>query len=219
MTTKLKVVKDSDSYIRLGDLVALTFQPHTPRVDVDGFGYSPNAVVPPELFNLHTAHGMAIDHEPPFNTFTLLKDIQTTADLVFCGHYHPGWGIFNRADGKTFVNLGSLTRTAASQPEIQRDISVAILEVRSKTDYTITPIKLLCAKPGDQVLDRSRIEAENARAYAMGEFSALIKTQDGEVAQLDVNTIVETIAAQEKLPQEVVTAALDKINECKGAVA
>ena len=53
---------------------------------------------------------------------------------------------------------------------------------------------LQSAKPGEEVLDRSRIEAEKKRAYAMEEFASLIQTETGEDVLVDINTIVESIA-------------------------
>ncbi|WP_425059211.1 hypothetical protein [Sporomusa carbonis] len=59
---------------------------------------------------------MLLDHAPPFDRFTLIKDVQTTVDLVLIGHDHQGFGIYRRADGKIFCNSSILR----AQVEIEK---------------------------------------------------------------------------------------------------
>jgi len=199
--------------------IYLTFTPYSGKVDREGYGYSPENLKSlegyPEPFRLHTSHAMALDHIPPFDRFTLLTDIQTEADLLLTGHCHTGYGVFNRADGKVFCNPGSLLRSSASMSELERPIQVAVIDVRAKNDFDITLVRLKCAKVGTEVLDRTGIEADAARSYAMDTFAALIKTNTGAKVLLDITAIVETIAAQEEIDQEVVDVALKKIAEAR----
>jgi DNA repair protein SbcD/Mre11 len=209
---------------KTGVRVQLTFTPYTGKMDVDGYGYSPEVDVGPDYFKIHVAHGMLLDHVPPFDKYTLVQDVQTTADLVLCGHDHTGFGVFYRRDGKVFVNNGAVPRMAASVEEMQRQITAALITVTPSTKaYTggcLQPIQLLpleSAKPGQEVLDRSQIEANKARQYAMEQFAALIDTGSGE-ALLDVNAIVEQIAANENLAPEIVRLALEKIDAAREKV-
>jgi len=198
-----------------GTKVQLTFTPYSRQMDVDGYGYSPEDVQAGTSYSIHVAHGTLLDHKPPFDKFTLLKDVQTKADLVLTGDYHPGYGIFKRGDGKVFCNPGSLTRLSATENSINRKIKVALVEVQG-SEANIELIQLENQRPGEEVLDRSKIEAEKERQYNMENFAALIEAKTGEAVLLDVNQIVDEIAAQEGTEKEVVQLALDKIDEARG---
>lgn len=193
-----------------GTGVNVTFQPYTGRVDVEGWGYSP-AEVQQHFTNIHVVHGMLLDHVPPFDKYSLLKDVKTNADIVITGHDHTGYGIFKRADGVTFINPGALLRSSASISEIERPIQVALIDVRGPKDYSVKMLPITCAKPGNEVLDRSRIEADQKRAYAMESFAALIQAETGERVLLDISSIVEQIAAIDKYSADVVRVTLERI--------
>lgn len=221
LVPQFTVVQDPGYFIALRDgeeHVAVSFTPFTSEMDRNGYGYSPDVEPPDPYFNIHVAHGMLLDHEPPFDRFTLVQDVQTTADLVLTGHDHIGYGVYNRSDGKTFVNCGSLTRLAASVGETERTVQVLMVTVRPDKTYELDLIPLESAKPGPEVLDRSKIEAEQKRAYAMESFSALIQAKTGEAVILNIDNIVEQIAAQEDIKPEVVRIALEKINDAKATL-
>jgi len=195
--------------------VALSFQPYSHEIDKDGFGYSPQNPIG-NHFKIHTAHGMLLDHDPiVFDRYTYVGTVETEADLVLCGHDHLGFGRYDRADGKTFLNPGAICRLSASEAEIERTVNVALITVENNKLKDIEMIPLQSAKPGEEVLDRSRIEAEQKRQYAMEEFSALIQDKDGGQALVDVNAIVEAIAKKENYEPEVIRIALEKIGEAK----
>lgn len=203
--------------------ISITFTPYSSRIDREGYGYSPE--VPEGYYEsfyprpkiIHVAHGMALDHIPPFDRYSLIQHIQTTADLVITGHDHTGYGVYRRADGKIFMNFGALPRIQASMNELERKIQVALIEVTDTIE--ITPIPLASAKPGPEVLDRTKIEAEKKRQYTMDNFAALIQQNTGQAILLDVNQIVETIAKQDNAAPEVVALALKKIDEMREKIA
>lgn len=201
-------------YTANGREVLLSFTPYSANVDVNGYGYSPE--YGPELTTDHTykiqvTHGMLLDHDPPFDRYTHIEKVETTADMVLTGHCHIGYGVYKRKDGVIFCNPGALMRMAASTTEIERPVQVAIITV-DKGEGDIQLLKLASAKPGDEVLDRSKIEAEKQRQYSMEQFSALIQRKTGEKVLLDVNQIIETIASQENYSPEVVKTALETID-------
>lgn len=221
LVPQLRVINDPSEAVVIKDLVQLTFTPYSGKMDVAGYGYSPEGeAAQSDYFKVHTSHGMLLDHTPPFDRFTLVQEVETEADVVFCGHDHTGFGIFERQDGKTFVNLGSLTRLSASVTEMERTIQAALITVWPVTDgehhgyeKTIEAITLESAQPGSQILDRSGIEAEQKRQYAMEQFSALIQGNDGEAVAVNVEQMVEMIAKRESIAPEVVALALEKIEQ------
>ncbi|MEK4608730.1 metallophosphoesterase family protein [Bacillus sp. FSL K6-0067] len=198
-----------------GNHVQLTFTPYSDQIDKAGYGYSPEVIKDYESTKIHIAHGMLLDHDPPFDRYTKVQDVKTEADLVLCGHDHTGFGIYNRSDGKVFANIGSITRLSASEAEISRPIQVLLIDVKSPGVFDLERIPFQSAKTGEEVLDRSRIEAEKKRAYAMEEFASLIQTETGEDVLVDINTIVESIAKTESINSDVVEIALTKIAEAK----
>lgn len=222
------VINDPATAILFGDNdeVAVTFTPYSGRIDVDGYGYSPEySFGLDSCYKIHVAHGMLLDHTPPFDRFTLVQEVKTFADMVLTGHDHTGYGVYRRGDGKIFCNPGSLTRLSASQSEISRTVQVALISVYGAED-TIKPgttkaeiklIPLQCAAPGEEVLDRSKIEADQKRQYAMESFAALVQTSTGERVMLDIPTIVDTIAEQNNIPAAVRDLALAKIEEVRTA--
>ncbi len=220
---QLEVINDNTKNVILNDSytkVALSFQPYSQDIDKNGFGYSPVNPEGDDYFKIHTAHGMLLDHDPKvFDRFTYIGDVKTEADLVLCGHDHLGFGRYDRADGKAFLNCGAICRLSASEAEIERTVNVALITVTGdeQDNHTaeIELIPLQSAKPGDEVLDRSKIEAEQKRQYAMEEFSSLIQDKQGNKAVVDVNAIVEAIAEKEKYEPDVIQIALEKIAEAK----
>lgn len=198
-----------------GTKVQLTFTPYSRKMDVDGYGYSPEDIQPGTSYSIHVAHGTLLDHEPPFDKFTLLSDVQTEADLVLTGDYHPGYGIFKKSDGKVFCNPGSLTRLSATENAMKRKIQVALIRVAG-SESEIELIQLENQRPGEEVLDRSKIEQEKERKYSMENFAALVQAKSGEAVLLDVNQIVDEIAKQGGTEEEVIQLALKKIDEARG---
>lgn len=219
LVPQLTIYKSPTKEHVIGDLscgISLTFTPHSRMMDVDGYGYSPEIegyVGHEDILRIHVGHGMLLDHEPPFDHFSLIKDVPTEADLVLTGDYHPGYGIVTRPDGKVFCNPGSLTRLSASAGELERTIQVLLIDVKPNKQFDLELIPLKSARPGSEILDRSSIEANTARQYAMSEFAMLIQSQSGEKVAVDVESIMEKIAAGEGMPPEVVGIALTKIAE------
>lgn len=217
LVPQLTVVNDPSYPIILGKpgvAVQLTFTPYSAEIDKNGYGYSPE-VMTEGSFKIHVAHGMLLDHTPPFDRFTLVQEVRSEADLVLTGHDHTGYGVYKRSDGKTFVNCGAICRLSASQQEISRPVEVMLIDVRSKVDFQLEPLPLQSAKPGDQILDRGAIEAQQERQYAMEEFATLIKASNGEKVLVDINAIIEAIAEKENFRPDVVRKALDKIAVAK----
>lgn len=199
--------------------VYLTATPYSRLMDIDGYGYSPDVELGDGVISIHMAHGMLLDHKPPFDRYSDLYKVPTTADIVLTGHDHLGYGIYNRADGVTFCNPGSLLRISASVNEIQRQVQVALISINTVTaDKAIEFLPLRSARPGDEVLDRSTIEEAKERQYAMDAFSTLIQSHTGGKVLLDVNQIIETIAAEEHVDADVVKAALSVIDQQRETV-
>ena len=193
--------------------VILTATPYSRLMDIDGYGYDvPETALQLSGTRIHIAHGMLLDHVPPFDRYTLIDSCKTRADVVLTGHDHVGYGVYRRADGVLFCNPGAVMRMSASITEIERPVQVALITVEPEKDVNIQLIPLKCAKPGNEVLDRSAVDAANERRYAMETFSTLIQAHTGDKVLLDINQIIESIAAEENYAPNVVNTALAVID-------
>lgn len=164
---------------------------------------------------IHVVHSMLMATSPTFPMrHTLINQVETNADIIISGHYHEGFGIIRRKDGKLFINPGALCRLSASKAEMERTVQVALLTIRSKTDFDAELIPLQSARPAEEVLDREaiveKIEHEN---WLDSFFESLDK--EGEVKFLGVREIVDSIASREKIQPVVKEETLRRIGEAR----
>ena len=164
---------------------------------------------------VHVVHSMLMATSPTFPMrHTLINQVETDADIIISGHYHEGFGIIRRKDGKLFINPGSLCRLSASKAEMERTVQVALLTIRSKTDFDAKLIPLQSAQPAEEVLDREaiveKVEHEN---WLDTFFESLDK--EGEVKFLGVREIVDSIALREKILPVVKEETLKRIGEAR----
>lgn len=220
--TVIRSANDRPIYLSNGRYkVYLTATPYSRDMDINGYGYGPDVEYPEkDHIGIHIAHGMLLDHKPPFDRYSDLYKVDTSADIILTGHDHIGYGIYRRnADDKLFVNPGSLLRMSASVGEMSRQIQVALITIDEiQGNYDASFIPLTVAKSGEEVLDRSKIEEEKQRQYAMENFSALIQGHTGNKVLMDINQIIDQVAAEEQYSPEVVKVALQIIDTQREAV-
>ena len=164
---------------------------------------------------VQVVHSMLLASSPSFPMrHTLINQVETDADIVISGHYHEGFGIIRRKDGKLFINPGALCRLSASKAEMERTVQVALLTIRSKTDFDAELIPLQSARPAEEVLDREalveKVEHEN---WLDSFFDSLDK--GGEAKFLEVREIVDSIAVREQILPAVKEEALRRIGEAR----
>jgi len=202
---------------KAGTTALLSFTPYSNRMDVNGYGYSPE-YDPGEVFKgggfenavkIHVAHGFLLDHTPPFQGFTLIKEAVTTANIVLTGHDHIGYGVYKRADGVTFCNPGGITRLAASVDEMERPIRIALITIdNGKTTIDLLPLET--AKPGSEVLDRTAIEAAKQRIESMEQFTTLLKSVERYYHRSPLEILAD-VAKEDKIPDFIVSEAVSLI--------
>ncbi|WP_148269903.1 metallophosphoesterase [Desulfitobacterium dehalogenans] len=164
---------------------------------------------------IHVVHSMLLAAAPSFPMrHTLIDDVETNADIIISGHYHDGFGIIRRKDGKLFINPGALCRLSASQAEMSRTVQVALLTVNSKTDFHAELIPLQSARPAEEVLDREAIVEKKEHENWLESFFDSLQ-QEGEEKFLEVREIIEKIATLENVPSGVKLEALLRIGEAR----
>lgn len=229
----LGIIKDlhqEDAYIESGGTTVL-LSGHSWDGNADRGNMIPQYSISPTgrecvgaEWNIHLAHGTLLQQSPGFEMrHTLVSDIQTASDVVLVGDYHPGIGIqkVKRTiqDGRAsyVVNMGALGRLKASTSDMERTVSAVYIGCKpGKKGAIINPIDLRSARPGEEVLSREHIEVQEQRSENMEVFLSLIAEEALRGESLE--TIIESISGQERLPQTVTQRALSLIGEAREAL-
>jgi len=191
----------------------LRMVPFDHTLDHDGHEYVDIDFSDIDFPKILVVHGMLLPRSPGFEMrHTLIDDVAktTNADVIISGHYHQPF--MQRTNGKLFINPGALMRISATHEEIERTPQVVLLDTKRVMNpgYMPLAIPLDCARPGEEVLDRTQLETEETREENMRQFVELLE-QQGESKYLNIQAIMESIAEASYLPIEVVEEALARI--------
>lgn len=215
MLSRLDVMWDLTERPYGGDEFLITGHGFTVETDTDlGKGqFSPDCQAMEGPLSIHVVHSMLMDHSPGFEMrHTLISQVETTAQVIICGHLHTGFGnsyIHRRSDGVLFINPGALCRLSAHATEIERTVQIALLTVENgQAEAELIPLK--SAAPGHEVLSRAHLEAEAERSERLERFLNLLASE-GEVRFLETREIIDEIAARENILGEVKVEALKRI--------
>jgi len=169
-------------------------------------------------YAIHVVHGMLLDRRSfPGPFYTLIEQIlETEADFTLAGHNHLGFPDV-ASDGKYFLNPGALARLSNHPSELTRPVQVLFLDLSGSTPY-LEKIRLQSAPPGEDVLDRSRLEEATFREQRLASYLAEVKSA-ASYQWTDVRALIEKIAQAEKLEQKVRDEALRRIALAEEALA
>lgn len=168
-------------------------------------------------YAIHLVHGMLLD-KPIFGDVptTLVEHVApyTEADLTLCGHAHMGFTGQHWIDPRTdqdryFMNIGGLTRVSNRISEMQRIPQVLLIDF-SSGQMELIRIPLKCAKPGQKVLDRSKLEAAAAREEKLSSFAATVQ-EAGEFRGVNLGQVVDEVTQLNNLSGEVRAEGLRRI--------
>jgi DNA repair exonuclease SbcCD nuclease subunit len=216
---------DNPVILNEGNLsVALTGADSTFDIDKDGriAEYMPQKPEGADVL-IHIVHGFLADHkwmeEIPH---TLIDSImQTQADLVLSGHEHGGYGIIrkviNNEVTKIFCNPGALGRISASLAEMERMPQIAIIDIGQDKQIHIELRALRCARPSDEVLDREKLEREIEQKKNIQNF--INQLAGFNVENLDIYHVVDKIADEFKLPEEIRKEAKGRLQQAEEQIA
>lgn len=169
-------------------------------------------------YAIHLVHGMLLQRALfPGAYYTLIEQISDTeADFTLAGHNHLGFPD-TVIDGKYFINPGALVRLSNHQQEMKRPVQVVIIDL-SGSQPVVEKIRLKSAAPGEDVLDRSRLEEAAFREQKLAEYMAEVKAA-GNYQRTDVRVLLEGIAKAEKLPPKVIEEAVRRIARAEESLA
>lgn len=142
------------------------------------------------------------------------KELLDTAPDLYCfGHWHKDQGVVEMG-GKTFLNIGSLTRGALSQDEVQRQPSCAILNFDADGLHCQTV--RLKVQPAEDVFDVERREHQERQQMEMDGFVASVR--ESLAPQEGAATIEEALDALNDIPNTVKERALHYLEQAGGTV-
>jgi hypothetical protein len=127
------------------------------------------------------------------------------------GHWHKDQGIVT-VFGKTFVNLGAVSRGALSHENITRTPKVAFIEA-DHDGIRVTPITLLVAPPED-VFDMERKERVEQESKSIDQFILTLQ-QSGSI---DTEKSIEENIATLSFATDVQRTAVEYLERARGGV-
>lgn len=167
-------------------------------------------------FSILVTHSMLLDHE--FFTgvkHTIIDDVQTSADLVLAGHYHPGFKEREK-DGVWFYNPGSMLRIENTAENHKNRPKVMIIDIDAETaTFTSNYVELQSAKPGDEVF----AEKVDTTQYKADLQSFHQKLKAKQFKGVDIIALVEEYAKENNEDVTVVEAVKDMMNQFAANVA
>lgn len=168
-------------------------------------------------YAIHVVHGMLLERAIfPGAFYTLIEQVwDTEADFTLVGHNHLGFNTTEK-DGKYFLNPGALARLSNHPAEMKRPVQVVIIDLGGSRPAYET-VRLKSAAPGEDVLDRTRLEESAFREQRLAGYLAEVKAA-GSYRRTDVRTLLEEIACSEKLPPKVIQEALKRIAQAEEAL-
>jgi exonuclease SbcD len=203
LTPNLPVVISGRDYDHEADVTDDYYEPNYDNFP--GINFNQNPII------IHLAHGTVLTERPIYDRYTLVSDIKTSADVLCVGDYHTGIGVQRiNNDKHTFIiNPGALARVKATE--------VAVIEVNEDRSIDIRLVPLESAMPGEKVLSREHIEAEQAKNEMMDEFISMLASE-GDFKLLTEEELVEDISLRENIPADVKMEALKRIAKAREAL-
>ncbi len=119
-------------------------------------------------------------------------------DVMAFGHWHKDQGVTTLSSGKTVINIGSLTRGALSQDEVERKPGVAVLKFERGKPVQVDVRRLEVGKASD-VFDMAGRARAVERTSTVNAFAESVRAR---LEQEKGRTVEESVAGMD-LPDKV----------------
>jgi DNA repair exonuclease SbcCD nuclease subunit len=156
------------------------------------------------------SHSMILKEKPVFENYTLFSDVDTNADLILLGHYHPMQAItkLNNVRETLIGGPGALMRGALSRDDLTRLPSMAVVERKDK-ELTVDFIPIEVAKPAEEIFKLEEAQAETRKNLALESF---VNDLDNlKIQSLNVAELIENLSKTDKITDDVKLEALRRI--------
>lgn len=186
--------------------------------DIDKGNPMDYALLEPKDFNILAVHGMLMD-KPYFPEVphTLIESVETDADIVLVGHYHPGFAptLHNNTQ---FLNPGSLGRVEISE----REPFVYLLDIRHQGKrnpklylHDFQPLKLPSVALSNEVFNFKAHQEKKAKKSDLLQFKASIEEAMSLSQTYSMEQLLDKTANHTHFPQKVVKQAKELIDQAK----
>jgi len=129
------------------------------------------------------------------------------ADIFCMGHWHKDQDIVEKG-GKTFINIGSLTRGSLSDDEVDREPSCAVMSfVKNRIQVKKVPLSV---KPAREVFDLAGKIKKEKRAVAMEEFVSTLHQELSSQTSVDIKQQIEKLEGLPDLVKEKAILYLER---------
>jgi hypothetical protein len=156
------------------------------------------------------SHSMILKSAPVFDDYTLFSDVETNADLILLGHYHPQQlpeRLINTR-GTLIGGPGALMRGALSRDDLTRAPAMAVVE-NAWPEIHVDFVPIAAAAPAAEIFRLEEAAAEAAKEAGLDAFRADLDNL--KVQGLNVASLIEEISKADQLPDDVRTEALRRI--------
>ena len=157
--------------------------------------------VDPDAYLIEICHGMTMSEPWGFGKYTDVRNIVTWADLLVCGHYHPGFKPV-QVGKTTVINVGSLGRTENVQRQYSPGIIIVDTDKVGEESWEFIPLNV----PVD-VFETKEIEA----AEVFGSFDTFMQLLEEKASTLqydNLKDLIMLVGQEGKYPKSVITKAL-----------
>lgn len=160
---------------------------------------------------IHMVHGMLVHRALPDGIpHTMVHEVWSDdVDILLTGHYHAGFPMQEK-NGKVILNPGALARVNNQSSEINRMPQVVLIELNQQIQIRFVP--LTCAKPGEEVLDRTYIEKVAYRQEKLKAFEQQIRSLV-DFEEMDVIKIIDQISNERGIDEQVRIEARSRIEK------
>lgn len=163
---------------------------------------------------IHMVHAMLVAEDRKFGSYVPLRNIQdkTKADITLSGDWHLGFETVIY-EGKYFANPGAIVRKYALMEEINRMPKFIEITVYDDKSFDLVTMPIKCAKPGNEVLDRSKILATAEYNEKLLEFSNTFSFEEQKTYDINIENVISQIASNKSIDNEICQNAIDTVRK------
>lgn len=180
-----------------------------------------NMTIASNDFHILGIHSMLLD-KPYFPDIphTLIKDVQTNADIILSGHYHPGYKEVYQ-NGTWFFNPGSSLRIEATKFNMNNIPKVLILNIDENS--TQNGVELISSKyipfsvaqPGKDIFDFVLKQKQDTKKKSLINFKQSVQQACSMHNTNSISNIIKTIASLTNTDKEITDIAMRYMNDAK----
>ena len=157
-------------------------------------------------FKIAIVHALVTLKSLPYQCMHIvMKDIKTDFDIVLVAHNHQQWNI-KEINGTKFINIGCFGRRKIDEKDIKP--SVLLIDTETKE---LKIIELKSAKAAKEIFDLKKVKEIKQFNNEINNF--INSLSDVKIQGLDIRGMVEFIAKEKKVEQEIIDEVITRIGE------